>query len=277
MKDTLKKYIQDHREDFDMIEVPEDMLSRIMSDVNKKNIQKRRTLSVLSGKKWIAAASAAVLFCLGSYLFLNQKEPKKDLVLSGEINKKKVQNINNAPENFEVSIKPDPLTPANTEKIAISKNSIQTTSNKNKSQMLSDPITGNDFDKATAIALMDDPYSASSRLEGISLVKNFAASDEELIDILSEKAMSDENTNVRLAAVEVLSANIENPHITKNIESIFLNQNDAIIQKLLIAIIAQKSPSGFTLKMGSKLKQLASDPTTAAFVKDEAYAVLLKL
>ncbi|SUX44994.1 HEAT repeat domain-containing protein [Chryseobacterium indoltheticum] len=123
---------------------------------------------------------------------------------------------------------------------------------------------------------MADEYSASSRLEGISLINNFSPSDEKMIAILSEKALSDENTNVRLAAVEALSTHIENTTVRDHIREIFLNQDDPFVQKELITILAEKNPSKLNSEVSAKLRELTLNPTTAVFVKDEAYAVLMK-
>ncbi|HEU4495509.1 MAG TPA: hypothetical protein VFR70_00500, partial [Flavobacterium sp.] len=132
----------------------------------------------------------------------------------------------------------------------------------------------NDLEE-NAIELINNQYSASSRLEGIALVKNFSPSDEKLIAILSEKALSDENTNVRLAAVKALSKHIENKEINENIGQVFLSQDDPFVQKELIAILADKNPSKLKKEIETKLKELTLDPTTAVFVRDEAYAVLM--
>jgi hypothetical protein len=126
------------------------------------------------------------------------------------------------------------------------------------------------------MALINNQYSASSRLEGIILIKDHLTSDEQLINIVSEKALSDENTNVRLAAVDALFANVENPAINRNIQQIFLHQDDPVVQKELISFLRAKNPDGLNREVNTRLEELAQDPRTAVFVKDEAYAVLMK-
>lgn len=123
---------------------------------------------------------------------------------------------------------------------------------------------------------MDNQFSASSRLQGIALVKSFPDYDSKIIDFLSEKAISDENTNVRLAAVSALEIQRQNPAVTDRIQQIFVQQNDPMVQKELISFLAGKQSSELSAEVNAKLLTLAQDPTTVAFVKDEAYAVIMK-
>ena len=123
---------------------------------------------------------------------------------------------------------------------------------------------------------MNNEFSASSRLQGIALIKDFSDYDSKIIDFLSEKAISDENTNVRLAAVSALEIQHQNPAVTDRIQQIFVQQNDPMVQKELISFLAEKPTSEWSPEVNTKLLALAKDPTTVDFVKDEAYAVIMK-
>ncbi|VXB67679.1 HEAT repeat domain-containing protein [Chryseobacterium sp. 8AT] len=279
MKDQLKKYIQDHREEFDTLEVPEDTFDKIMLRLNEPSISVEKTIPLFSWKKWSAAASVAIIFSVGSYALWNQKESEKPAVAIQEIQKAEDNFVDILNEKNGVKTTTIKTTKQeNTSKVfakSNSKHSKRITETKSLAQN-NNPETEDDFENTKALELMADQYSASSRLEGISLIKNFSPSDEKLIRILSEKALSDENTNVRLAAVEALSVHIENTEVSKNIRQIFLNQDDPIVQKELIAILTEKNPSQLNREVNAKLKELTLDPTTAVFVKDEAYAVLMR-
>ncbi|HEX7871159.1 MAG TPA: hypothetical protein VF455_13705 [Chryseobacterium sp.] len=279
MKDPLKKYIQDHREEFDTLEVPEDTFDKIMSRLNESTVSVEKTIPLFSWKKWTAAASIAVIFSIGSYALWNQKESEKPTVAIQEIQKAEDNFVDILNEKNGVKTATIKTTKQeNTSKVFAknnSKHSKRIIGTKSLAQNNNPEIEG-DFENTKAIELMADQYSASSRLEGISLIKNFSPSDEKLIRILSEKALSDENTNVRLAAVEALSVHIENPVISKNIRQVFLRQDDPIVQKELITILTEKNPSQLNREVNAKLKELTLDPTTAVFVKDEAYAVLMR-
>jgi len=279
MKDSLKKYIEDHREEFDTLEVPEETFDKIMSKLNEPAISEK-TIPLFTWKKWIAAASIVIIFSIGSFALWNQKENEKSSIAIQEKTKAEDENLveiikpKNELETAKIMTTKQENSPKVFEKnnlkhskrIAETKNLVQDNSS----------ATEYDFENVKALELMADEYSASSRLEGISLINNFSPSDEKMIAILSEKALSDENTNVRLAAVEALSAHIENTTVRDHIREIFLNQDDPFVQKELIAILAEKNPSKLNSEVSAKLRELTLNPTTAAFVKDEAYAVLMK-
>ncbi|QQQ29534.1 HEAT repeat domain-containing protein [Chryseobacterium indoltheticum] len=279
MKDSLKKYIEDHREEFDTLEVPEETFDKIMSKLNEPAFAEK-TIPLFTWKKWIAAASIVIIFSIGSFALWNQKENKKSSIAIQEKTKAEDENLveiikpKNELETAKIMTTKQENSPKVFEKnnlkhskrIAETKNLVQDNSS----------ATEYDFENVKALELMADEYSASSRLEGISRINNFLPSDEKMIAILSEKALSDENTNVRLAAVEALSAHIENTTVRDHIREIFLNQDDPFVQKELIAILAQKNPSKLNSEVSAKLRELTLNPTTAVFVKDEAYAVLMK-
>jgi len=279
MKDSLKKYIQDHREEFDTLEVPEDTFDKIMSRLNEPAVSVEKTIPLFSWKKWSAAASVAIIFSVGLYAFWNQKEGEKARVAAHEKLKENGSTVDvlNQKNDLE-TVKIETVIQQNTDK-AFMKNKANHSQKivETKSLAQNDDIESeSNFDELKALELINNQHSASSRLRGIDLLKSFSASDEKIINILSEKALSDENTNVRLAAVEALSVHIENTEVNKNIRQIFLNQDDPIVQKELIAILTEKNPFQLNREVNAKLKELTLDPTTAVFVKDEAYAVLMR-
>lgn len=279
MKDSLKKYIQDYREEFDTLEVPEDTFDKIMLRLNEAAVSEEKIVPLFSWKKWSAAASVAIIFSVGLYAFWNQKESERTRIAVHEKLKENGSTVDvlNQKNDLE-TVKIETVIQQNTGK-AFTKNNANHSQKivETKSLAQNDDLESeNNFDELKALELINDQHSASSRLRGIDLLKSFSASDEKIINILSEKALSDENTNVRLAAVEALSVHIENTEVSKNIRQIFLNQDDPIVQKELIAILTEKNPSQLNREVNAKLKELTLDPTTAVFVKDEAYAVLMR-
>ncbi|MFC7345768.1 HEAT repeat domain-containing protein [Chryseobacterium zhengzhouense] len=280
MKDTLKEYIKNHREEFDTLEVPDETFDKIMFRLDEQNVSDKKTTPLFARKTWVAAASVAVIFSMGFYTFWNQKESEKTIVKAqGKIKTEdedlvdilKQKNVSETAkiETAKQEIKSESFVSNNlvsSKKLNETKILVQNNNAENE----------NDFDKTKALELLDNQYSASSRLQGIALLKDFSVSDKQVIEVLSQKALSDENTNVRLAAVETLSVHLQNPDVGKNMRQIFLQQDDAMVQKELISILANQNSSELNTEVNAKLRELTSNPTTAAFVKDEAYAVLMK-
>lgn len=279
MKDSLKKYIQNHREEFDTLEAPEDTFDKIMSRLNETAVSEEKTVPLFSWKKWSVAASVAVIFSVGLYAFWNHREGEKTMIVVHEKLKENESAVDVLNQKSDLkTVKIETVIQQNTGK-AFTKNNSDYSQKivETKSLAQNDNLQNeSNFDEVQALELINNQHSASSRLRGIDLLKSFSASDEKIINILSEKALSDENTNVRLAAVDALSVHIENTEVSKNIRQIFLNQDDPIVQKELIAILSEKNPSKLNSEVSAKLKELTLDPTTAVFVKDEAYAVLMR-
>lgn len=276
MKDSLKKYINDHRDEFDTLEVPDEMFDKIMSKLDGPTPSVGKTRTIFSLKNWAIAASIAIILSLGIFNLWQEKEIDKTSFVAKETPKKE----NETPDNISIPNKEiETLEKQNN----IEQNSKQFLSNNSSNHSKKSIIDQdsniedkNNFDKANAIELMDNQFSASSRLQGIALVKNLPDYDSNLINLLSEKAISDENTNVRLAAVSALEIQKQNPVIADKIQQIFIQQNDPIVQKELISFLAEKQSSELSSEVNTKLFALAKDPTTAKFVKDEAYAVIMK-
>ena len=280
MKDPLKKYIKDHREEFDNLEVPNEMFDKIMSKLESPTPSVGKTRSLFPLKNWAIAASVTIILSLGIFNLWPEKETDKMLVSTQQTPKKVneiIDNISVAQNDSAISEKQ--IDSKNTTKKIIANHY---SDHRNKSIKDQDFVPNvniedkNYFDKTTVVELIDNQFSASSRLQGIALVRDFSYYDTKIINLLSQKAISDENTNVRLAAVSALETQKQNPLVNDKIQQIFVRQNDPMVQKELITFLAEKKSSELSAEVNKKLVALTQDPTTVAFVKDEAYAVLMK-
>lgn len=276
MKDSLKKYINDHRDEFDNLEVPDEMFDKIMSKLDNSTPSVGKTRSIFPLKTWAIAASVAVILSLGIFNLWQEKEIDKTAIATKQTQKKEDEVLTDTSivqEESETSIIENKIQKNTAKVLANNSSDSPKQSIVNQNSILNYNIEN---DKANAIELMNKHFSASSRLQGIALVKRFSDYDSKIIDLLSEKAISDENTNVRLAAVSALEIQHQNPAVTERIQQIFVQQNDPMVQKELISFLSEKQPSELSTEVNTKLLALAQDPTTEAFVKDEAYAVLMR-
>ncbi|WP_313600195.1 HEAT repeat domain-containing protein [Epilithonimonas vandammei] len=276
MKDSLKKYINDHRDEFDNLEVPDELFDNIMSklDSSTPSVEKKRSIFLL--KTWAIAASVAVILSLGIFNLWQEKEIDKTVFATKQTQKKEDEVLTDTSivqEESETSIIENKIQKNTAKVLANNSSDSPKQSIVNQNSILNYNIEN---DRANAIELMNNQFSASSRLQGIALVKRFSDYDSKIIELLSEKAISDENTNVRLAAVSALEIQHQNPAVTERIQQIFVQQNDPMVQKELISFLAEKPSSELSPEVNTKLLALAQDPTTEAFVKDEAYAVLMR-
>lgn len=276
MKDSLKKYINDHRDEFDNLEVPDEMFDNIMSKLDNSTPSVGKTRSIFPLKTWAIAASVAVILSLGIFNLWQEKEIDKTVFATKQTQKKEDEVLTNTSivkEESETSIIENKIQKNTAKVLANNSSDSPKQSIVNQNSILNYNIEN---DKVNAIELMNNQFSASSRLQGIALVKNFSDYDAKIIDLLSEKAISDENTNVRLSAVSALEIQRQNPAVMDRIQQIFIQQNDPMVQKELISFLAEKPTSELSPEVNTKLLALAKDPTTVDFVKDEAYAVIMK-
>ena len=276
MKDSLKKYINDHRDEFDNLEVPDELFDNIMSKLDNSTPSVGKTRSIFPLKTWAIAASVAVILSLGIFNLWQEKEIDKTVIATKQTQKKEDEVLTDTSivqEESETSIIENKIQKNTAKVLANNSSDSPKQSIVNQNSILNYNIEN---DKVNAIELMNNEFSASSRLQGIALVKRFSDYDSKIIELLSEKAISDENTNVRLAAVSALEIQHQNPAVTDRIQQIFVKQNDPMVQKELISFLAEKPSSELSPEVNTKLLALAQDPTTVDFVKDEAYAVLMK-
>ena len=280
MKDPLKKYIQDHRDEFDTLEVPDEMFDKIMSKLDIPTPSVAKTYSIFSWKNWAIASSIVIILSLGVFNLSQEKEINKNSFATKQTPKKENETLDNISilnKEIETLEKQDNIEQNSKQFLANNSSNHSKESIKNQDFVTNYDTEDKDyFDKTNAIELMNNQFSASSRLQGIALVKNFSDYDSSLINLLSEKAISDENTNVRLAAVSALETQQNNPVIEDKIQQIFIQQNDPVVQKELISFLAEKQSSELSSEVNKKLLALAQNPTTVVFVKDEAYSALMK-
>lgn len=280
MNDPLKQYIQDRREEFDTLEIPEETFDKIMSRLNEPVPSAGKNHPLFSLKTWTIAASVTVIFSIGGFLFLKEKEIKNPIIVTKKKAKTVEENrvVIQIPENREETYGTITTEQNNTDgKLdgtgSVGSGKIVGIRNPEQQNYVGNKL---DAERAMVIELMNNQESASSRLQGIALAKNISAFDERLIHLLYEKAVSDENTNVRLAAVETLAEQNENPAIAEKIQQVFIQQDDPMVQKELIMMFASQKITELSSEVNEKLRVLAQDPETAAYVKDEAYAVLMQ-
>jgi hypothetical protein len=127
--------------------------------------------------------------------------------------------------------------------------------------------------KQMMMAMLDNRQPASQRLVGVSVAYKMEQADDEIVNALVKTMNEDANTNVRLAALEVLSKFQQLPHVRTALIGSLAKQTDPVVQIELIRVMA-------TMKEKEVLKELeriTTDDTALPAVKDEAHAGILKL
>ncbi|QES91322.1 HEAT repeat domain-containing protein [Empedobacter brevis] len=270
MSDELKKYVDKHRELFDNKEPSDELWNKIRTTIpspQPATIPIRKKWNV---KYWGIAASTIIL--IGTAVYFTQNNPvisTKPIIVN---NSKKSSHQEKKEEKKEViategkvAKKQDVILVKNEEKV------ITTTPH----QIQENNTSKIDHQDREIIQLLEDQNSTSNRINAIAKLGEAGTLSEQEIYILKERALHDENTIVRLNAIEVLISKLSESSVEQEMTSLFLEQDNPMVQMELIGIISHlnKQPNQ---ELISKLHEIILNPKTQPFVKDEAYAVLLK-
>jgi uncharacterized protein with von Willebrand factor type A (vWA) domain len=115
--------------------------------------------------------------------------------------------------------------------------------------------------------------SASQRIQGVNVAMTIASPDDEVVKALVRTMNEDNNSNVRLAALEALSKFIDDQQVRKELIASLAKQKDPIVQIQLIQLLVKIKEKTVV----NDLQKIVDDEGTIQAVKDEAYSGILKL
>jgi hypothetical protein len=259
MNDDLKKYIQDHRDEFDHLEPSPAVFNQIRAELKAMPKSKKGVLQLIGNYKWAVAASFTVMM-FGAYLIINSKLTPKTNPAQQLVKKEVPQNSekNTVPPVAQKAMVAHQNTPV---KNAVKPDRLNT----ERSKM---PET---IDLPALYANLADSSSASTRLAAILKLKESTAINNDMIDRLAKTLNNDPNSNVRLAVLDLMGNYVQYGYVTQVFIQSLVHQSDPSVQLELIQLLAQTNDA----KLDEKLYALANDPSTLSAVKDQAYLVLL--
>lgn len=126
--------------------------------------------------------------------------------------------------------------------------------------------------KALVLNSLGD-QSASSRLGAVNASYAMEAMDDDIIQALVKTLNTDENTNVRLAALEALSRYADKENVRKALIESLSTQDKPAVQIVLINLLVQLKEK----RAIEPLKKLTEDEENIEAVKDEANYGIFKL
>ncbi len=127
--------------------------------------------------------------------------------------------------------------------------------------------------KQTAMLSLMENQSASKRIQGVQYIQDFDKLDTAIVNALMDRMLHDENTNVRLTAVEALSKFVNSELVKTAFITALSTEKDPSVQ---IAIIQQMVKSQ-EKKAVAPMKRLLEEEDTQPFVKDEINQVLSEI
>lgn len=287
MIDPIKKFVEQNREAFDDIEPPVDALKLIKNrlkaqaagEVAKEETQKK-VVPLYSRTKWLVAASILLAVTITLILF-NKKNSDVDQLANQSQAKTTTENpVDSTINQQKRSDKIDMLaktTPSNHSESALqhSKSIIEHAENGKNAQKEEVKPKGNtvlpELSTKDLYARLGDSSSSSIRLSAILEINKTNQISINTLDILAKTLNNDSNSNVRLAALDVMAKYADDKHTSSLLVGSLSTQKDPLVQLGLIAILGKLE----NVKIDDRLFALADDPNTFDAVKNEAYAVLL--
>ncbi len=260
MDDPLKKYIAENREEFDHLEPSADVFFRIREELHATPPQRKAEIRSLFSGKWMAAASVLLVATLLGWWTLsdkNQVPAERQLVKKGQVPQ--------ATDRIIVkpaSETPEPAVPA-----------LETERKFTRIPRLGRVKTTNRAVPYLTTAFRDlaDSTSASVRLAAILQIRRSGRCDTTIMQRLAATVSNDANSNVRLAALELMGQYVDNHYVSGLFVQSLIAQSDPLVQLEMVGLLSQTNDK----KLDEKLYALASNPETVSAVKEQAYLVLL--
>lgn len=246
MNDPLKKYIQENRDDFDNLEPSADILFKLKKELNQAPIEKKGVMRIILNQKWLVAASVLIMLSITYYFVTNDNNQSAN---TPQIVK------NETPNRTEAVIN---------EAIEINKTTPKVAAVKRKKQQKA-------FNILAVYRDLTDSTSASTRLAAILKIQKSNNISYDVIDKMAATLNHDSNSNVRLAALNLMSKYAQDSYVNNAFMLSLSNQKDPLLQLGLMELLRQTDNP----KLDDKLYALANDPNTLSEVKDQAYFILL--
>ena len=92
--------------------------------------------------------------------------------------------------------------------------------------------------KMMALTLIEQS-NATDRLKAVNYSNELTAADDKIIEALLETLNNDPNVNIRLASLEALTRQIENPEVRTGLVRSINNQNSPLVQVTIVELMAE--------------------------------------
>ena len=252
MNDPIKKFVQRNRDAFDHLEPPAEALQRVKARlIPVRQVKEGFFQRHQRATWWIAAGLLAGVVC--TYVLLNHSPTTLQ------------------PDELDLAQRP--MSEVATAEIVPDEKHGETLPAPTVEQPPAEEprhLAARPKPKPLATRLADST-SASIRLAAILEIEQSGRMDDRIRSMLSETMNHDDNTNVRLAALDVLSRHLKDPQVADLLADALTDQDDPLVQLGIVKIAAQLNHVGIE----EALFAVARNPYTFTAVKDEAYAVLL--
>ena len=124
--------------------------------------------------------------------------------------------------------------------------------------------------KETAMLSLMENQSASRRIQGVNFIEEFTEPDEAIIQALANRMLFDENTNVRLSAVEALGKFTNSDTVKNAFITALETEKDPSIQITIIHTLVAIQEK----KAVAPMQRLLEQEETQPFIKQQIKSLL---
>ncbi|GMN10290.1 hypothetical protein MTsPCn9_12950 [Croceitalea sp. MTPC9] len=126
--------------------------------------------------------------------------------------------------------------------------------------------------QTTMISLMEN-QSASKRIQGVQFIEEFESPDDAIVKALANRMLNDENTNVRLTAVEALSKFSKSELVKLAFIEALETEKDPSVQIAIIQNLVKTQEK----KAVKSMQKLLEQEDTQPFIKEEINQILSEI
>ncbi|MCD2424783.1 HEAT repeat domain-containing protein [Niabella pedocola] len=271
-KDILKEFVSENRHDFDDQEPGSDVLSKIQSRLGMEPPVAAPRAKTVRLQYWWAAA--AILVIIAGIMVLSQPEKiaappvaikTEPGPVTSPVHSEKKDSITSVPPM--IADIPDTR----------QKNAVVKRPRRMVEEKVNAPVGSGEETVASHTAANDwkkelQSESSSARLAAVlASGKSNTLSGSDL-QLLSNTMNNDENSNVRLAALDILKKQDNQEAVKELILQSVAKQDDPVVQMELLASLSSDQASNIK----KQLLEITQNPINIDAVRNEAYAALLR-
>lgn len=247
--DFFKRYIQEHKDAFEDEALPPNMLGNILGNLRERQereeAKKKRSMAYT-----LMAVACSLFIAVGAYLFISQERTTK-IISTHKTIAQHEKGLETPIIDNEAPISEEKRTMLVSKRTYIPKKQVG--------------------QHAGIYAGLADSLSVANRLNAILKIASLGTLDNKLKTALCNTFNNDENDNVRLAALDILSKYPNDKYIQQYLMNGLTTQKDPMVQMELVKVVSNNDNPEIT----DKLKAMADNPYTLDIVKDQVYYALL--
>lgn len=273
MRDNLKDFVDANRDAFDHRAPSEDLWNKIKPQVVPQ-IQEKK---IKPFWRWMSVAAVTLLLGAAAFMIFDQHEEgdrTSKLAVSSSVTNEKSEQKQITPTEDHLAKDQRNQVDAVAQTTIATPDKVESPTLRKSTILVAEAPVGQE-EKIDYVQMLRDSTSASTRLGAVLALKDQGNLNQGDVSALEQTAIADQNSNVRMAAIETILDGMTPVERQQKVQDFFVQQNDPTLQMELMQLMAQQEEPVIKETTKEKLNEIVEDPLTLRFVKEQAYAVLM--